>query len=354
MPPGLDLARRARRRSPPRPPRPGSQASDDGGARARAAQALPAGRPDDEHEHDRRAGREHGADELLLDAGEVERRPVAALAARAVVRQARLVAHHQDGDVRPRLPAATASSKPSRGEPLHVATARERDPRAEPLAHRVEDRAGRDLGRSTSPSASNDAESGLAAALQHVAERLDVGGVAVVAEAGCGRCPRSGRSRRPSRGSGRAGARRRSSSSTMLLRAIVRASSRWASRVGRRSAACVDVDVRLVEQAEARTSTRSTRRDGLSSVSSPTRPDSSASSERLAVAVGAGSSTSSPALSAIAAACSTRRRRAGGSRPAGGSRSSRRRRSRRTPTRRGGSPVSSSRSAAQRTPSISL
>ncbi len=58
----------------------------------RRSSVGPAG---DEHQHDRGARLEDGADELLLHAGQVERRTVARLAARAVVGQAGLVADDQ-------------------------------------------------------------------------------------------------------------------------------------------------------------------------------------------------------------------------------------------------------------------
>ncbi len=53
----------------------------------------------DDHEHDGRAGRHHGLEQLLLPAEEAEPHPVAELAGRGVVGQARSLAEHDDRDV---------------------------------------------------------------------------------------------------------------------------------------------------------------------------------------------------------------------------------------------------------------
>ena len=101
---------------------PGSQAMSTAAA-ASCTAGEPIGRPATSTRTTRRAGRGDGRHEFLLDAGQVERSHVAALAGRAVVGQAGAIAHHQDGDVAPAA-AATASSKPDRSAPeiVHPST----------------------------------------------------------------------------------------------------------------------------------------------------------------------------------------------------------------------------------------
>ena len=97
LPPGLRTPASASATAAP-PCSPGSQAMST--ALGRPVDGLGADRPSrDEHEHDRRACRGDGEDELLLHAGQVERGDVAALARGAVVGEARTLPHHHDGDV---------------------------------------------------------------------------------------------------------------------------------------------------------------------------------------------------------------------------------------------------------------
>ena len=135
----------------------------------------------DEHQHDRGARLEHGSDELLLHAGQVERRTVAGLAARAVVGQAGLVAHDQHRHVclpreGNRLCEAVACTA------LDVAAPRVPHPRPQPSAEGVEHRRRADVERRRRGRVACLACERIAAAVEQHPQRLDVRGVRVVAE----------------------------------------------------------------------------------------------------------------------------------------------------------------------------
>ena len=143
--------------------------------------------PRHEHQDDRRARRQHGADELLLDARKIERRPVAELAARAVLGEPRLVAHDQHRDVGgggqlDRL------GETGVGRACDVAAASERHAWSR-SAHGA--RRAPTATRSPPGAISADSTPGVerraAPAVEHVPQRLDVGRVRVVAEQIAGR-----------------------------------------------------------------------------------------------------------------------------------------------------------------------
>ena len=76
----------------------GEEGLDDGGALLDGpADGVRA--PRHEHEHHGRSGREHGLDELALNARQFEGLDVAALAHGAAAKQARAVAHDDHGDL---------------------------------------------------------------------------------------------------------------------------------------------------------------------------------------------------------------------------------------------------------------
>ena len=136
----------------------------------------------DDDEHDRRAGRDHGLEQLLLPAEEPEPGPIAELAGRRVVGQPRSLAEHDDGDV------GVAGERHGRRE-LLVGPGRDAGPAGvddlgarQRGAQGVDDRPspGQLVARLEDLAVADDAERIDARA--HLAERLHVDQVAVVAE----------------------------------------------------------------------------------------------------------------------------------------------------------------------------
>ena len=135
---------------------------------------------ENQHEDDRCARRDDGSDELLLNAREVERGAVAELAARAVVGEAGLVAHHHDRDVGARA-SSIASANPSVEAPVtSQPSANETPSRTAREARRRP--TGRDLHGGHLHGLHRQASRVGASAVEHLPERLDVSRIGVVAE----------------------------------------------------------------------------------------------------------------------------------------------------------------------------